>query len=269
MRNFGFKIVDSAPGQFEAVLDYAIGKQLPIEVGMYHLDPAAHELLRDRLGRRPVPVAAHTHHERCHVFNFHQTLELLASHIAQARAVGSLYSVVHAANMPLTARPEKQAALIAHLLDNLERAEALCAECDYRLHVENVYHRLGFYRRLFEGVSERGLGRIHFCFDIGHAKVWSSETLDEWLAFLDELMGRDIRLHFHLHANQGLIDEHLTLAQAQARGICGPDGYFNGDGYPGAYRTIGRRFPEATKVFEVNPDQAIANLEAALAGAAA
>ena len=83
--------------------------------------------------------------------------------------------------MPLTPREGKQAELMALLLDNLERAEALCAKHDYRLHVENVYHRLGFYRRLFEGVVGRRLSRIHFCFDIGHAKVWSRETLDDWL----------------------------------------------------------------------------------------
>lgn len=263
MRSFGFKIIDAEVKQVEPVIDYAVINRRPVEVGIYHGNRAVHELLRQRLAPAGIPVNAHTQHERCHVFNFHQTLDLLEAHIRQARDFGSAYSVVHAANMPLTPRAGKQTALVAHLLDNLARAEAVCSKHDYGLHVENVYHPLGLYRRLFEGVVARGLMRIHFCFDIGHAKVWSAETLDDWLTFLDELNSQGIRLHFHLHANRGLIDEHLALAEAEAMGICGPDGYFNADGYPGAYRTIGRRFPDAVKVFEVKSDQAIANLEAA------
>jgi hypothetical protein len=265
MRNFGFKIVDVGPTPIAPIIDYAIEHGRPVEVGIYRLDPEAHELLRRRLAATPVPVSAHTNHERCHVFNFHQTLDLLEAHIRQAREFGSSYSVVHEANMPLTLRPNRQSAVTAQLLDNLERAEDLCVAHDYRLHVENVYQPLDFYRRLFEGIVDRRLARIHFCFDIGHAKVWSSETLDQWLAFVDELTGHGIRPHFHLHANQGAIDEHLALAEAETLGICGPDGYFNADGYPGAYRTIDRRFPDAVKVFEVKHELAIANLEAVIA----
>jgi hypothetical protein len=265
MRNLGFKIIDTERTQVEPLIEYALAHGRPVEVGMYHLDSAVHELLRRRLASGMVPVNAHIHHERCHVFNFHQTLDLLEAHIRQARDFGSGYSVVHAANMPLTLRPGKQSAVASRLLDNLERAEALCVEQDYRLHLENVYHPLDFYRHLFEGAVGRGLTRIHFCFDIGHAKVWSAETLDQWLAFLDDLVGDGIELHFHLHANQGLIDEHLALVEAEALDICGPDGYFNADGYPGAYRAIARRFPDAVKVFEVKHELAIANLEAAVA----
>jgi sugar phosphate isomerase/epimerase len=266
MRNFGYKIIDADVGQIGPVVDHALAKGRPLEVGIYHLDPAVHELLRQRLASTPVAVNAHAHHERCHVFNFHQSLGLLEAHIDQAKSFGSTYSVVHAANMPLTPRAEHRMAVLARLLDNLERAEAMCTRLDYCLHVENVYHRLDFYRQLFDGIAGRGLKRIHFCFDIGHAKVWSAETLDQWLDFLDVLAGQGFRLHFHLHANQGLTDEHLALAEARSLAVCGPDGYFNAYGYPGAYAVIGRRFPDAVKVFEVKPDQAIANLEAAIAG---
>lgn len=269
MHKFGFKIVDKSPSQLGPILDYAIAHQRPVEVGLYFGDVATRELLEQRLASRPVPVNAHTNHDRFHAFNLHQTLDLLEAHICAARAFGSAYSVLHAANLPLTQRVSKRSGLMALLLDNLERAEALCARHDYRLHVENIYHPLSFYRELFDGILARGLSRIHFCFDIGHAKVWSGETLDDWLAFADQLVSRGIRLHFHLHANAGLTDEHLSLAEARTAGICGPDGYFNNYGYPGAYLIIGRRFPDAVKVFEVKAGQAIANIEALTAAAAA
>ncbi len=262
MHNFGFKVVDRSPSVLGPLLDYAIAHQRPVEVGLYYDDPSARHLLQQRLASGLVPVSAHTNHERCHAFNLHRSVDLLDAHILQARAFGSAYSVLHAANLPLTQRVSKQAPLMALLLDNLERAEVLCAKHDYRLHLENVYHPLGFYRELFDGILDRGLSRIHFCFDIGHAKVWSGETLDDWLAFMEELVTQGIRLHFHLHANGGLTDEHLSLAEAKTLGICGPDGYFNAYGYPEAYRIIGQRFPSAVKVFEVKPEQAIANIEA-------
>jgi sugar phosphate isomerase/epimerase len=267
MHNFGFKIIDRAPSQLGLILDYAIEQKRPVEVGLYQGDPAALDLLERRLAPGHVAVNAHTNHERCHALNLHLALDQLDAHIRQARSLGSGYSVLHAANMPLTQRAEKRSALMALLLDNLERAEALCAKHDYRLNLENVYHPLAFYRELFDGILSRGLARIHFCFDIGHAKVWSAETLDDWLAFMDELTSRGVRLHMHLHANQGITDEHLSLAEAQALGICGADGYFNAYGYPGAYWRIERRFPEAVKVFEVKAERAIENMEALTASA--
>lgn len=269
MHNFGFKVVDKSPLQIGPILDYAIAHLRPVEVGLYYEDAATRELLERRLASRPVPVSAHTNHERFHAFNLHRALDLLEAHIGVARGFGSAYSVLHAANLPLPQRPNTRSGLMKLLLDNLERAQALCAQHDYRLHVENVYHPLVFYRELFDGIVARGLSRIHFCFDIGHAKVWSGETLDDWLAFADELVTEGIRLHFHLHANAGLTDEHLSLAEAHTAGICGPDGYFNDYGYPGAYLLIGRRFPDAVKVFEVKTGQAIANMEALAAAAAA
>jgi hypothetical protein len=267
MHRFGFKVVDKSASELGPILDYAIARQRPVEVGLYYEDATARDLLARRLASRPVPINAHTNHERFHAFNLHQTLDLLDAHIRAARAFGSAYSVLHAAGLPLTQRESKRPGLMTLLLDNLERAEALCAKHDYHLHVENIYHPLGFYRELFDGILARGLSRIHFCFDIGHAKVWSGETLDDWLAFADQLVTHGIRLHFHLHANAGLTDEHLSIAEAQALGICGPDGYFNDYGYPGAYLVIGRRFPDALKVFEVKAGQAIANIEALAAAA--
>lgn len=267
MHNFGFKVVDRELPLIAPILDYAIEHGRPVEVGLYYDDPSVRELLKQRLASGHIAVNAHINHERCYVLNLNSALDLLETHIREAKVFGSTYSVIHAANMPLTLRETKRPALMALLLDNLERAEALCAKHDYRLHLENVYHPLGLYRELFDGIFSRGLLRIHFCFDIGHAKVWSGETLEDWLDFIDELVSHGIRPHFHLHANAGLTDEHLSLAEAQTRGICGPDGYFNAYGYPEAYRLIGRRFPDAVKVFEVKAERAIANIEALAARA--
>ncbi|CAL1239030.1 sugar phosphate isomerase/epimerase family protein [Candidatus Methylocalor cossyra] len=264
MNKFGFKVVDERAAALGPVLDYAVDRGLPVEVGLYFSDRDALALLERRLADTGVPVNAHSDHGRYHAFNFDRTRGLLEEHIRLARQLGSAYSIVHTGASPMTQRPSRQSALFRLLVDNLARAEDLCTALDYRLHLENVYHPLAFYRELFAAIQRQGLRRIHFCFDIGHAKIWSSESLDDWLNFLDELVREGFALHFHLHANRGFADEHLALAEAQALAIAEPDDYYNPYGYPGAFRKVGERFPDAVKIFEVKLEQAIPNLEATI-----
>ena len=106
--------------------------------------------------------------------------------------------------------------------------------------------------------------RQHFCFDIGHAKIWSNDSLDDWLGFMADLESAGFILHCHLHANSGFADEHLSLAEANAREISAPDVDYNPYGYPAAYLQVEQHFPAATKIFEVKAEQAIANYEAVL-----
>lgn len=264
MHNFGVKFLDKSPSQIEPVLDYAIAHGLPVEVGLYARNAEVLNLLQRKLDHASIPINAHTDHFRCHAFNLHDTLDQLEQHIRTAQSFGSSYSVMHVADLPMTERAALRPALHKLLLDNLERAEALCTRLDYHLHIENVWHPISFYSELFQGICSRQLTRIHSCFDIGHAKIWSGNTLEEWLDFNDELLARGFRVHCHLHANQGFADEHLSMTEVDALCIGGADDYYNPYGYPNAFWQVADRFPEAVKVFEVKPEHAIANLEAVL-----
>jgi hypothetical protein len=269
MHNFGFKVVDKDPELLGPVIDYAIRHGRPVEVGLYFGDPQALELLEQKLFNAPIAVNAHTDYDRLTVFNLHHNLDLLEDHLRLAKTLlGSAYSVLHIASLPMTLRSARRPDLMKLLLDNLERAEELCVTHDYRLHLENVFHPVPFYRELFDGIHARDLSHSHFCFDVGHAKVWSGESLDEWLQFIEELAAMGFGLHCHLHANQGFTDEHLSMAEVEALGICGPDAYYNAYGYPAAFWAIQDRFPTAVKVFEVGTERAIANLEAVVAARA-
>ena len=265
MHNFGFKFLDRNPSQVGPIIDHAIQHGRPVEVGLYFGDTQVLKLLESKLFNAPIRVNAHTDHERYNAFNLNRTHDQLDEPIRMARSIGSIYSVLHISDLPMTLRPILRPALLKLLLDNLERAEELCTIHDYRLHLENIWHPVSFYRDLFEGVHARGLARIHFCFDIGHAKIWSGESLDDWMDFIDDLAAMGFNLHCHLHANRGFTDEHLSMAEVNALGIGGADGYYNSYGYPEAFWTIEERFPDAVKVFEVKPEQAIANLEPVVA----
>ncbi len=265
MNNFGLKIVDRNPSEFETVLDYVIATGSPLEVGCYFNETAAQDRITERLAGTGVRVNAHSNQNRMHIHNLHETGTAFAAHIEQARRMGSRYSIVHVSNYPTTSRQSQAGALRQRIADNLQRAEALCEQHDYRLHIENDYQPIGFYRALFESIHRLGLKRLHFCFDIGHAKLWSSESLTEWLDFSAELLSTGLAIHCHLHANSGFGDEHLSLAEAKNRGIADPDGDYNPFGYPLAYWEVERRLPEAVKIFEVKTGEAIANHTGVLA----
>ncbi len=268
MSTFGFKLVDQQSSHHGAIIDHAIARGHAVEVGLYYGDVATLDLFAARLPQAGIPVNAHTDFHHCVVFNLHERADRLDAHIRQARDLGSAYSIIHAAVAPLTVREFLRPATLDHLVDNLLRAEDICTHHDYRLHLENTFDSIDFHRRLFEQVRRRGLRRIHFCFDIGHAKVWSHDSLAAWMDFMGELDAEGISLHCHLHANHGLMDDHLSLAEVSESARSGgdyDDGYFNPLGYPGAYWAIARRFPQAVNIFEVKSHYAIADIEAVLA----
>jgi len=222
-------------------------------------------LFAERLPQAGIPINAHTDFHHCVVFNLHEKADRLDAHIRLARTFSSAYSIIHLGLAPLTAREFLRPATANRLVDNLLRAEEICTRHDYRLHIENTFDSIDFHRRLFEQVRRHNLRRIHFCFDMGHAKVWSNDSLAAWMDFMGELDVEGIALHCHLHANDGLMDDHLSIAEAIQSGCDLDDGYFNPHGYPGAYWAIARRFPQAVRIFEVKTHCAIANLDAVLA----
>jgi hypothetical protein len=129
------------------------------------------------------------------------------------------------------------------------------------MYVENTFHPIPFYEALFDEVAARGFVRIHQCFDLGHAKVWSDQPLAEWLDFLERQQRAGRRLHFHLHANHGFIDDHLSFVEAERLGMIRPDSYLGAWSYFDALDQVRRRFPSSRKVFEVPADEALANME--------
>ncbi|KOR33494.1 hypothetical protein TI05_00630 [Achromatium sp. WMS3] len=263
MHNFGFKIMDQDLDSINLILDYVLTHKYPLEISLSHAESKAKGLLKQRLANTEIPISAHTPHEYVHAYNLHHKEELLETHIQEAKnLINSEYSVLHLSWFPMTVRKVLQPAFKQHLLDNLERAEALCVKYDYRLYIENSFEILSFYREIFTQITNHNLDHLDFCFDIGHAKVWSQETLDEWLNFMDDLIQEGFNLHIHLHANSGLSDEHLSIMEAQERDLLKPDNFFNPYGYPDAFWVIEERFPMVTKVFEVGPKLAVANMQA-------
>jgi sugar phosphate isomerase/epimerase len=79
-------------------------------------------------------------------------------------------------------------------------------KADTQLFVENVFDEIPDHLlRLREAV---GSPRLHFCFDPGHAALFSEVPLHRWA----EALGEAIRL-MHVHDNRGRRDDHLPVGE--------------------------------------------------------
>jgi sugar phosphate isomerase/epimerase len=74
-----------------------------------------------------------------------------------------------------------------------------------KLAVENVFEHKS--QQLLSIIKEFHPD-LHFCFDVGHYNVFSSQPLERWFEPLSEYLAE-----IHLHDNNGQIDEHLATGQ--------------------------------------------------------
>lgn len=259
MSTFGYKVIDSASAMLEPILASARAQGCPVEVGLYAGEHEAFGFLEGALRDSRVPVVVHLDHRRLCLFGLEKREAALREQLAQAVRLGARYVITHCAPYPMSARPERQADVLTHLSRGLEVAVTACADQGLGLHIENTYHDLPFYRALFRAMTSAGFDEVGFCFDIGHAKVWSTHHLADWMGLLRDLDQAGRRLHFHLHANGGLQDEHLSFLAADRLGLSAADGFTA----PGdLYRAIARiadAFPSSLAIFEVPSAEAIAN----------
>ena len=261
MTNFGFKIVDRSRGEIEPLVTRCLLERRPLEIGLYFGEPEALSFLAERLPESGLRVAAHLDHRRLSIFDLEHRESDLREQLALAERLGASFVITHLSLDPMTLRLDKREALLDKLSSGLGFAHRVCQDYGLDLHIENTYHGLAFYRWVHQGVLARGIHDTHLCFDIGHAKVWSTDSLQGWLDLLADLGDSGRRLHFHLHANQGLSDEHLSFVRAERLGITAADGFTGNLDYYQALAEIARRFPTATKVFEVPAAEAEENLD--------
>ena len=67
--------------------------------------------------------------------------------------------------------------------------------------IENTFSSLDFYKKLILTLKINNFN-VGFTLDIGHCKVWSSNSLSEWIDMAKMFHNKDIPLHFHIHSNE-------------------------------------------------------------------
>jgi sugar phosphate isomerase/epimerase len=258
----GYKVFDRLREEVEPLLMQALRETRPFEVGLYFHDPATHGFLNAVLPQSGALLNTHLDHRRLNVFALDDDqLTLLRRQIETSLRWGAKYGITHLSAFALPRRAQYQEALEKKLLEQLRILNRVCREYRFPIHIENTYHEIDLYQRLFTTLSREQLDQLHFCFDFGHAKVWSIRPLRAWLDLLVELEQGGRQLHFHLHTNRGLSDEHLSFVEAEWMGFCATDEYTAPWTSFEALAEIERRFPHAHKVMEVQASEARENLQ--------
>lgn len=260
MQTIGCKIIDRNEPLIEEIVRHTQTLLTPIEVGLYVGDPAMVAFLVDSL--KGLLVNTHLNHTVYNFSNLEEFTDRFKEEILYSKRLGADYGIQHLSFSPLS--PTRIEASITKWMDNILIAEEICEKENFDVYIENTYNRIEMHEALFESIKKRGLKHMNFCFDIGHAKVWSESSFNEWLIFLDTLVEEGFKLHFHLHANFGLRDDHLSLIEAKERGCFEGDGVFAQKNYLDLIYTLNKKYPQSRKVFEVMPQTAIENLNLVL-----
>lgn len=192
------------------------------------------------------------------VLNLHHFKREFEAEIKLSKLINSDYSIVHLSSNQRENKRYPGRSLINETWENLMMLNQIARTEDFVFYIENIYRDIYFYTQLFRELKNEGLNNIGFCFDIGHAKVWSGHNLRDWQFFLQELSAMAIPMHMHFHLNHGEEDEHLSFLEFT--GIKGDEfsGYMD---YRDVFATFDEAYPDVRKIFEVHPRFAIMNFE--------
>lgn len=128
-----------------------------------------------------------------------------------AYSLNAKYVVLHGTSRERKTNP------LDKVIDNIAlNAQKLIEISPIPFCIENSYEDLGFYEQLFERMPKK----VGFCCDIGHFKVHDKEYgtvlfKERLFAFLHKLKDMGRIVHFHIHDNNGLKDQHLTLLEGK------------------------------------------------------
>ena len=255
MNTIGYKTVDKDEQIVIELLKEAGRQNAPLELGLY----GKSQKVRDYCKTLNIPVNIHFNHIAYSLMDIEKHKEHFFQEVTIAKEIGADYGIAHMAKYPMTGQKGYQEALIKDVVAHMLVVEEYAKEAEFDVYIENTFESINFYRQVFKQLKETK--RLNFCFDIGHAKVWSNDNFKEWIEFLEELKKWNFKLHLHLHTNRGLIDEHLSLMEAKELGFDGNDGVFSETTYEEMFREIFKKFPDERKIFEVKPWLAVENRE--------
>lgn len=131
-----------------------------------------------------------------------QWQEELLKEISLAKRIGAEYCIIHDAKYPPSVSCEEE-----FIERSAKGAEELIRFSPLPLYMENTFAGTTYYRKLFQALK----GKLNFVYDVGHSKVWSNDSYEEWFDLLLELQQLGIQFHFHLHNNDGVFDQHLPF----------------------------------------------------------
>lgn len=190
----------------------------------------------------------------------YELLDILSKDLELARKIGAKRIVIHPYKFPFTKKTNAQKKVVELLVNEIAGISQMLGMLGITAHIENTFDEISFYRVLFEEMKKRSVQNFGFCFDIGHAKIWSSSTLAQWTRLLYDMDDMGFPIHSHLHVNYGIFDDHLPFFDEILSSISQEDEFLEGE-YLDCIKNLVDSFPKATFTAEVKSKFALQNMQ--------
>ena len=170
----------------------------------------------NRILKRNYNYVYHSNYNLFCLFRYFQdkaTIKDLKKELVRAKSVNATKMVLHLDHrfpFPSFVNRESRIFFEDLAVKMLEDLQAIESFEDLPICIENTYNHMEIYKAIIIKARAKGLN-VGFTFDLGHAKVWGANSLQEWKNFLVELHTKEIPLHMHLHWNNGLYDQHKSI----------------------------------------------------------
>lgn len=207
----GFKIDNcDCPQNLEFLKNISMYQNQPVELGLECYDPRIFKkdsiLLKEfeknfnhnniivhlTLEAKILNIATFAEEEWLNIFKIQKEI---------VDKINPRYLIIHATSKESKIYSEEEQ--IDNICENFIKLKELFKR---DIFIENTYEDIPFYTKLFKK-ADKSMG---FVCDIGHLKVHSKKSQYEWLTFLKDL---NRPLHFHIHDNNGIYDQHKTISE--------------------------------------------------------
>lgn len=211
--NIGLKIYPNNQ-EFERIHTIAelLPKTNPLEIGFYtksggfSFGDTFIKLMKERFWDYEKKIIHLSTRTTVFTYGIEQSIwrKNLSEELDLAQELGAEYCVIH--DCKWTPSVRKRQEFIQEMAKN---AKIMAGFSPLPLYMENTFCGVDFYREAFKAFDYC----LNFTFDVGHTRVWSEDSYEEWFSLMETLDQNGVNIHFHIHSNRCVFDEHLAFTQ--------------------------------------------------------
>ena len=110
-----------------------------------------------------------------------------------------------------------------NIINNLTILYNKAKEKNFIFYIENTFiykqryelNNLEYHRVLWDTILELNYqDYLGICLDWGHVKAFTNDSLNDWINFVRYLKSNDMPIYMHIHDNNALKDQHLSLKES-------------------------------------------------------
>ena len=222
----GIRIFENEPvNETKKLVKFAYDLNLAVEVSFYdgYNDTFINEMLEDKyyINNRNKSIHISRDYVAANIYNEPNIVNSITKEIEISKLFGIDKGVIHytRGDKPLDTKT-LYGNILEHNLINLHKIAinsnfTIFVENAIILKVKNPNYDLKGHRIIWDTILNLNLqDKLGICLDWGHVKAFTNDSLSEWLNYVEYLNNNGMKIHMHLHDNDGITDLHIPLKHA-------------------------------------------------------